>query len=323
MTLSENQADPVTKPEYDLAQAVEPSTILVVDDYLIDRRIAEKILCDLGGWLVRFANNGVEALESLKREVPRVVLTDLQMPEMDGLTLVQKIRELYPQIPIILMTRAGSEEVAVQALRAGASNYVPKRNLRTHLARTLEQVLSASSSEQTGARMLRCLTKRESFFTLENEPSLVAPLVALLQEDLRAMGLCDSAGVTQVGVAIEEALLNSIYHGNLQLSSALHKVDENGLKELVEQRLATPAYCNRGLRVYANVTRNEATYVIFDQGSGFDISKLPDPADTANMDKSSGRGIVLMQMFMDKVTYSANGTQVTMEKKRERKQGPR
>jgi CheY-like chemotaxis protein/anti-sigma regulatory factor (Ser/Thr protein kinase) len=318
MTLSEGRPPTVAQTGRGLDTSAEPSTILVVDDYLIDRRIAEKILSDLGGWMVRFAANGVEALESLKREVPRVVLTDLQMPEMDGLVLVQKICELYPQVPIILMTRAGSEEVAVQALRAGASNYVPKRNLRTHLPRILEQVLAASSSEQTGARMLRCLTKRESFFNLENDPELVPPLIALLQEDLRAMSVCDGAGVTQVGVALEEALLNAIYHGNLEVGAALHKVDENKLKQLVEQRLAIPSYRNRGLRLFASVTKNEARYVVIDQGPGFDSSRLPDPADSANMDKSNGRGIVLMQMFMDKVTYSAGGTQVTLEKKRPR-----
>ncbi len=297
----------------------ELPAILVVDDFLLDRRIAEKILTDLGGWNIRFATNGLAALESLANELPRVVLTDLQMPEMDGLTLVQQIREKYPQVPVILMTRSGSEEIAVQALRAGASNYVPKRNLRTHLPRILEQVLSASTSDQCGERMLRCLTKRDSFFSLENDPALVAPLVSLLQEDLLAMRVCDSTGVTRVGIALEEALLNSVYHGNLELSSHLHKDGDPAQKQLVDERRSRSPYRDRSLRVFATVTRSGATYVVIDQGAGFDTSKLPDPADTANMDKPSGRGIVLMQMFMDKVTYSTGGSQVTMEKKRERK----
>ena len=58
--------------------------------------------------------------------MPAVVLTDLQMPGLDGLALVQEIREKYPRLPVILMTAHGSEDVAILALRAGATNYVPE-----------------------------------------------------------------------------------------------------------------------------------------------------------------------------------------------------
>ena len=61
-----------------------------------------------------FAGHGKEALEVIAREPPDVVLTDLLMPEMDGLELVERIKRDYPAIPVILMTAHGSEEIAVK-----------------------------------------------------------------------------------------------------------------------------------------------------------------------------------------------------------------
>src|SRR5581483_1633037 len=66
-------------------------TALVVDDSPMDRLLASSLLQNLGAWTVLTANNGVEALSILKGQTPDLVLTDLQMPEMDGLQLVQQV----------------------------------------------------------------------------------------------------------------------------------------------------------------------------------------------------------------------------------------
>ena len=125
------------------AVATGPSKILVVDDYLVDRRIAGGSSRNPAACKAIYAENGRAALEMIARESPVAVLTDLQMPEMDGLALVQEIRERFPSLPVILMTAYGSEDVAIQALRAGAANYVPKKALAKELGElTLRQVLS-------------------------------------------------------------------------------------------------------------------------------------------------------------------------------------
>ena len=102
--------------------------ILVVDD---DRPQAEEfgVLLRHAGCEVTLAGNGREAMDLLRHDVPDVVLTDLDMPEMDGLELVQAIRRDYPALPVILMTAMGSEDVAAKALHRGAASYVRKRSL--------------------------------------------------------------------------------------------------------------------------------------------------------------------------------------------------
>jgi CheY-like chemotaxis protein len=170
--------------------SAEAIPILVVDDSQLEQRFVARLLQAQGGWRVRFARNGLEALESLTAELPAIVLTDLHMPKMDGLTLVEKLRGKFPQIPVVLMTGSGSERVAVEALKAGAADYVPKQALTHDLAPVLERVLSVRQAEHRRYRVLAGMTKRSSQFVLENDPALVPPLVAMFREDLLEIGLC-------------------------------------------------------------------------------------------------------------------------------------
>jgi CheY-like chemotaxis protein len=103
--------------------------VLVVDDSPVDRQLVGGLVNSQPGWQVFFASNGAEALEFLKNCNPDVILTDLLMPDVDGVELVQKIRKEFSKIPIILMTAHGNEELAVRVLRAGAASYVPKKLL--------------------------------------------------------------------------------------------------------------------------------------------------------------------------------------------------
>ena len=114
------------------SSAPQASVVLVVDDSPVDRRLAGGIL-EKSHYQAAYAGNGVEALAALEHQLPSVVLTDLQMPEMDGLELVEAIRNKYPLVPVILMTAHGSETIAIQALQRGAASYVPKKDLATDL----------------------------------------------------------------------------------------------------------------------------------------------------------------------------------------------
>ena len=292
-------------------------TILVVDDSAVDRLVARRLLEKHGEWRVALAADGEEALELIGRSAPAAVLTDLQMPRLDGLALVEQVRERFPRVPVVLMTGCGSEEIAIAALRAGAASYVPKRNLATDLIPALEQVLAASRSDDGRQRALGSLKERTSRFELESDPGLVGPLVQVFRDELTAFGLCDATGATRAGIALEEALLNAVYHGNLGVSSDL-KLEGNGEFERVAARRRTEdPYRDRRVRVRVDVTAADATFVVEDEGPGFDVSALPDPTDPANLDRPSGRGVLFMRTFMDDVRYNPTGNRVTLVKRRE------
>ena len=74
---------------------------------------------------------------AIEQHHPDIVLTDLHMPEMNGLELVTAVKEKFPDIPVLLMTAKGSEDIAAQALRQAAASYVPKRRLADDLVRTI------------------------------------------------------------------------------------------------------------------------------------------------------------------------------------------
>ena len=316
-------------------------TILVVDDSPVDRRLVGELLsknptvqfqyefddaenvdsksmgelaAGAAAVQVEYAVDGRDALSKISHRRPDLVITDLQMPEINGLQLVAAIRENYPQIPVILMTSQGSEEIAVQALQQGAASYVPKRLLMRYLWETIEKVLHASVQDRGQARLLHCMLRTESIFHLDNDPALFEPLVRYLQEETMRLGVCTEADRVRVGVALEEALANSLYHGNLELDSESRGSPE--YRDLVQQRSTQPGYKDRRIEVEARITRNEAAFAIRDEGIGFDPSRLPDPTDPANIEKASGRGIFLMRAFMDEVRYNDTGNAVVLVKRR-------
>jgi len=102
--------------------------ILVVDDMSTMRRIVKSILNQLGFTNIEEAENGKQALAKLKAEKFDFVVTDWNMPEMDGLELVKAIRsdEELKHIPVLMVTAEGKKESVIEALKAGVNNYIVK-----------------------------------------------------------------------------------------------------------------------------------------------------------------------------------------------------
>jgi CheY-like chemotaxis protein/anti-sigma regulatory factor (Ser/Thr protein kinase) len=301
-----------TEPPGDTAPV--PITVLVVDDSPMDRHVAGAIVQKLPGWKAAFAANGVEALAAVEKDRPQLVLTDLLMPEMDGLQLVQAIHDKHPQVPVILMTAHGSEDIAIQALQTGAASYVPKKSLARDLPETLEQVWAAAQTGLKQRRVLASLVRQEFLYVIDNDTSLVTPLVSQLEEHVLRMGLCEQSGLILLGVALHEALTNAILHGNLEMDSALRESDEKLFYHRAQERRAQEPYRDRRVTVTATMTREEAAFVVRDEGPGFDPGLLPDPTDPTNLEKVCGRGLLLIQTFMDRVEYNDRGNEITMVK---------
>ena len=263
---------------------------------------------------IDYAVDGRDALAKIGRRRPDLVVTDLLMPEINGLQLVAAIRENHPQVPVILMTSQGSEDIAVQALQQGAASYVPKKLLMRYLWETIEKVLKVSVQDRGQARLLDCMLRTENIFHLENDPTLFEPLISYLQEETIRLGVCTDADRVRVGVALEESLANALYHGNLGFDSQASS--SPGYRDMIRQRRADPDFSARRIEVEARITRNEAVFAIRDEGNGFDPSNLPDPTDPANIEKACGRGIFLMRAFMDEVRYNDAGNVVVLVKRR-------
>jgi DNA-binding NtrC family response regulator len=100
-------------------------SILVVDDELLIRDLLYDFFKDQG-WDISIAENGEKALEVLRAKNIDLVLSDVKMPEMDGLDLSRKLRESYPKIPVVLMTGYPSVDSVIDALRNKVVDYIVK-----------------------------------------------------------------------------------------------------------------------------------------------------------------------------------------------------
>jgi len=100
--------------------------ILIVDDEAPIREMLQRGLTQIGGYSAEVAQNGQEAIEKFEKDIFDLVLTDLKMPEMDGLELLKLIKGTRPEVIVIMMTAYGSIETAVEAMKVGANDYITK-----------------------------------------------------------------------------------------------------------------------------------------------------------------------------------------------------
>ncbi|MBM3999268.1 MAG: response regulator [Planctomycetes bacterium] len=295
--------------------------LLIVDDSAADRRLVRELLSQGSDWRVSESPDGQDALERMAESDAEgqsidLVLTDLQMPRMDGLELVRRVRAERPGIPVILMTAVGSEETAVRAIQSGAAHYVPKRNLAQDLAEITRRILEVAGNEKSLLRLMTHRTRSECRFELPNDLDMIGSLVQFLKQEASRVGLCDETEQFRLAIALEEALLNSYYHGNLEVSSALREGDGHAFRRQADERRAREPYSRRRIHVDVSLSPDEGRFVIRDEGPGFDPAGLPDPTDPENLLRPSGRGIFLMRAFVDMLEFNRSGNQVTMVKRR-------
>jgi len=118
--------------------------VLVVDDEKDTCLLLSQIL-EKEGYVVDSANSGMEALDILKKKKINLVITDLKMPEMDGLTLIREARKLKSKTKFIMMTAYGEIETYLDAINMGAFDYLNKPMEISDLRNAVKKALQGSS----------------------------------------------------------------------------------------------------------------------------------------------------------------------------------
>src|SRR6266536_2301778 len=116
--------------------------VLVVDDAAFMRDRAAKVLED-SGHEVEQAENGLEAVKKYAEWRPDAVLMDITMPEMDGLTALKEIRKLDPGARVAMVTAMGQQAIVMEALKAGAKDFVLKPFQPDRVLGALQKLLAA------------------------------------------------------------------------------------------------------------------------------------------------------------------------------------
>jgi len=149
---------------------------------------------------------------------------------------------------------------------------------------------------------------------IENDVSLLSSFTQELRQTISERGLFNESECLRFATAVDEALLNAYYHGNLEIDSKLKELDGSAFQDLAKQRRREDAYRDRHIHVRARIDSEQVSITIRDEGPGFDQSQLPDPTDPEYLDRPHGRGLLLMRAFADAVRFNDVGNEVTLVK---------
>ena len=144
-----------------MSTETEKPSVLIVDDNPDLSQLVASLLEDSGMSTQRVAS-GEEALRALEEAYFDLVLSDVKMPEMDGLELLERMRADYPEIPVVLLTGFGTVEMEVQAMRAGAASFVVKPYKDEILVETVRKALKTAPPEEAFPREPRAEVPRPS-----------------------------------------------------------------------------------------------------------------------------------------------------------------
>jgi UDP-3-O-[3-hydroxymyristoyl] N-acetylglucosamine deacetylase len=129
---------------------MQSSRILVVDDEEKIRQSLRGVLSD-EGYVVSEAGDGKRALERLEAETPDLVILDVWLPEIDGIALLERIREMHPNLPVIIICGHANIEAAVRATRLGAADFIEKPFSLEALLASVARALGAADAAGDGA----------------------------------------------------------------------------------------------------------------------------------------------------------------------------
>jgi len=159
----------------------EPRSVLVVDDEPAMREMLVSLL-DESGIQAHGAGSAREALAMSSEADFDAVISDIRMPEKDGVTLLSELREARPETPVILMTAFGSIDSAVEAMRDGAFDYITKPFKRGSVLASLERAFERRALEQENRRLRRALDRTTSFGDLIGASAAMHEIFALIRK---------------------------------------------------------------------------------------------------------------------------------------------
>jgi len=302
-------------------------SVLVVDDDVSTRRMLGLAL-ERKGYEVRCAAGGEEALSHLRERAYDILLTDIHMPDMDGIDLCRDAREVRPGMGLVLMTGFQTEDSVLRAFRDGAAAYLRKPLELSALFRTLGQVGDAlrDPASENGARAL------DGGVNLS-----VGPASEEVARVLQSPELVEAGVVFEPDdwVSFEAPSHRAFVHRFANLSELLltRGVDADTLEELRVAILELgsnavewghEADARRPIRLSARILSGMIAIVVEDTGSGFRLGEVPDPtrdvremqrARTALGKRPGGYGIALVRAITDHLVYNERGNAVAMVKR--------
>jgi len=215
------------------AKTVKRECILVVDDDVGSRSALEALL-RAEGFATLTAGDGEAALAEARRAPPAAVLTDLQMPRMDGVELCQRLHELDPALPVIIMTAHSDMQPVIESLRAGAEDYLLKPLLGDAVVWCVQRALARRAAKLERERLQRTLNEHLVLTSIREQEHAEAEALQRAQLNALLENLSEGVAVAEPGGRIvminhtARAILG--FWGDTLTIDALHSLDARDLE---------------------------------------------------------------------------------------------
>jgi len=165
----------------DSGPADSQARILVVDDEIAIRESLDTLL-KLEGYAARMAADGEEGLRILDQESFDLVLLDLALPGQSGLELLPQIKELYPDVPIIMITAYGTVDNVIESIRAGAENFIQKPWDNEKLLADIRSAVARHKAEEENLQLKRTLKQRYNFSNIVGKSEIMLKVFDLVAQ---------------------------------------------------------------------------------------------------------------------------------------------
>ena len=251
------------------------------------------------------------AMAMLDMTIPDIVLSDLYLPERSGLSMIRDIRRRYSHTALIAMGENGSDATMLEALRAGAIDYLYKPVIAGQLGMALDRALQAIPQTVGDVPGIERVDYR---LVIGTDPANVEACVswiithtAMLLPEIQRLHL---------RTTLIELIVNAVEHGSLEIfyDEKHNALGSDQYDSLITQRRRDPRFAHRRVIVHVCRDKNSRStrYTITDEGRGFKwggfLTRSDEPCDNRD---ANGRGVFLAKAFFPDLTYNEQGTEVS------------
>lgn len=235
--------------------------VLIADDeYWTREKIRNMIVWeDYHLTFLEPAQNGEEVLERLAQEKADILITDINMPFMDGVELVKKVKEIYPEIVVFVVSGYDNFDYVKQTLLAGAINYLLKPLTKIDLVNSLSKALEIISREEENKQQIlktsSLIQDTELSFLLSKEENMVSPVITMNQ-------VMDFAGYSLLLIKIH----------NLKKAMETYGYDRNLLSYFLKKEIKESAGCENIL-LFNNIYHSNE-FIIITQADNAQLKKM-------------------------------------------------
>lgn len=265
--------------------------ILVVDDEEIVRTTLKRAL-NRDDMVVTTASLAKEALALLENEKFDLIMTDVKMPEMDGITFVKTVKLDDPEVPIVVLTGFATIEMTRDALQSGAYNFLTKPFEIENILAVVKRGLTLKK-EIVRNKEVASFTQCQFDVEIPSRAELLGGVIFYIIEQLKLMDFSERIIATEILMTLDEAITNAHKHGN--------KADQT-----------------KKIFVRTKIDRDKMEMSIRDEGEGFDPEQLINPLSPEGIERNCGRGVFLIKSYMDEVSYNDKGNELTIVKNNRR-----